>query len=361
MADNHVPPGWYSDPDDNGISERYWTGFDWTEQTRPSTRRPAPSPASTATGGGAQQQYGQPAAEGASRAWQTSQQPGQGQQGWGQQQAYGPQGWNQEGRGPTDFQQGPAQQGWGQQQSFGSPEQGREQQGHQNGFGVTALVLGIIGTLFGFIPLTFFLSLPLGVLAVIFGALGLRRVARHLASNKGVSIAGLVLGLIAVVLGIIGAVIVNNAANDVKDALNGPDVTASAPADGSGGAGQDQPITNLPLGRSVTSSDSGNTTQISALSQKRSGGTLGVLVTYDCTSGSCSYNPFDWKLRSADGTEYDYSPSIDQAFEPTLSSGDLAEGTKARGYVEFEAPRGSYTLEYSGSIFTSTKPTWKLP
>ena len=39
--------GWYPDPD-NSSRQRYWTGDEWSEQTRESTRRPQqpPSPSS---------------------------------------------------------------------------------------------------------------------------------------------------------------------------------------------------------------------------------------------------------------------------------------------------------------------------
>lgn len=86
MADNDVPAGWYPNPDDNGVSERYWDGSGWLEQTRP-LNRPAP-------------QQTRPA----------PQQPAQ----WGQQpqQGYAPQGY-----GPPG-QQGPPP-GYGPPQPYG--------------------------------------------------------------------------------------------------------------------------------------------------------------------------------------------------------------------------------------------------
>src|SRR5436305_5330947 len=41
-----------------------------------------------------------------------------------------------------------------------------------NGLAVAALVLGIIGVVVGLIPLFFFIALPLGVLAFVFGLIG---------------------------------------------------------------------------------------------------------------------------------------------------------------------------------------------
>src|SRR3954447_7421026 len=58
VANDDVPAGWYPDPDDNGASQRYWSGDDWTEQTRPSTRpRPQASSPSTSTATGEHRDY----------------------------------------------------------------------------------------------------------------------------------------------------------------------------------------------------------------------------------------------------------------------------------------------------------------
>jgi hypothetical protein len=78
----------------------------------------------------------------------------------------------------------------------------------RNGFGITALVLAIIGLVSSLVPLTGFLATILGVLAVVFGLLGLGRVQRRIATNRALTIVGTVLGLIAMLIGIIGMVIV---------------------------------------------------------------------------------------------------------------------------------------------------------
>jgi voltage-gated potassium channel Kch len=91
------------------------------------------------------------------------------------------------------------------------------------GFAVTALVLGIIGALFGLIPLTFFLAIPLGVLAFIFGAIAWRRAAvlrrRGWQIPRGMARTGFVLGVAALALGIIGYNITTNAFNELDECL----------------------------------------------------------------------------------------------------------------------------------------------
>lgn len=66
------------------------------------------------------------------------------------------------------------------------------------GLGIAALVLGIVGLLAWIIPI---IGLPVGVVALILGIMGLMK------SNKGMSIAGIVLGIICLVLTIINGAI----------------------------------------------------------------------------------------------------------------------------------------------------------
>jgi hypothetical protein len=69
-----------------------------------------------------------------------------------------------------------------------------------NGMGVASLVLGIIGTVLFF---TSVLAIILGVLAIIFGAIGRARASRGEAVNGGQALAGLILGVVAVIVGTI--------------------------------------------------------------------------------------------------------------------------------------------------------------
>jgi hypothetical protein len=90
----------------------------------------------------------------------------------------------------------------------------------RNGFGITALVLAIIGLVFGLVPLTGLIALILGALAVLFGLLGLGRVRRGRATNRGMSIVGTVLGVAALALGIWGMVVLFRATSELVDGLN---------------------------------------------------------------------------------------------------------------------------------------------
>jgi hypothetical protein len=91
----------------------------------------------------------------------------------------------------------------------------------RNGFGITALVLAIVGLLFSLVPLTGFLAAVLGALALLFGLLGLARVNRREADNKTLTIVGTVLGALSLVIGIVGMVIVFRAIDQLGTDLEG--------------------------------------------------------------------------------------------------------------------------------------------
>ncbi len=84
-----------------------------------------------------------------------------------------------------------------------------------NGLAVAALTIGIIGSLFGVIPLTFFLAWILGILAVVFGAVGRRRPV-----GKTMATWGLVLGILSIGLGIVGVVAIDRAVDEFKEDID---------------------------------------------------------------------------------------------------------------------------------------------
>ncbi|MFG3494563.1 DUF4190 domain-containing protein [Streptomyces sp. NPDC047928] len=75
--------------------------------------------------------------------------------------------------------------------------QGGWQQAPANGMGITSMVLGIISVV-GFC--LYGLGMILGVLALIFGIIGRKRVQRGEANNAGMATAGIVTGVIGTVL-----------------------------------------------------------------------------------------------------------------------------------------------------------------
>jgi hypothetical protein len=119
--------------------------------------------------------------------------------------------------------QQPYQPGFGQPR-YPPPRYGPPQVTQRNGMGTTSLVLGILAILLAFIPFIGFASYPLAILGIVFGLVGLRRVGKGLASNKGVAIAGLITSLLGFVLVIISTVAyvgaINAGVQGVNNSLN---------------------------------------------------------------------------------------------------------------------------------------------
>ena len=145
----------------------------------------APSSGTPGGTGPDPQPYGQP-----------GQQPGQsqpvdpqyGQQQYGQQPAYGQQQYGQQPAYGQPPYGAPA---------YGQPAYGQAPQGQaKNGLGVAALVLGVLAVLTGF----FVIGGLLGVVAIILGALGRGRAKRGEATNGAMALAGIILGVIGVLL-----------------------------------------------------------------------------------------------------------------------------------------------------------------
>ncbi|MEJ5915518.1 DUF4190 domain-containing protein [Pseudokineococcus sp. 1T1Z-3] len=74
----------------------------------------------------------------------------------------------------------------------------------KNGVGVGALVVGIVAVL---LACTSVPGILLGVVALVLGVVGRKRVARGDATNKGVATTGLALGIAGIVLGLVFLVV----------------------------------------------------------------------------------------------------------------------------------------------------------
>lgn len=90
----------------------------------------------------------------------------------------------------------------------------------QNGPGIAALILGIIGVIAGLVPAMFWLSGTLGLIGVILGIVAVSRVRKRRATNGKTSWTGLIASAIAFVLGIVGLGIVVTAVDDAVRELD---------------------------------------------------------------------------------------------------------------------------------------------
>lgn len=83
-----------------------------------------------------------------------------------------------------------------------------------HGLHITALVSGIIGVIFGLIPITSLIAIAGGLVALLLGFMAWRK-GRDFGVKQGR--AGMVLGGIALAFGIIGMVIVQSTVDDLDD------------------------------------------------------------------------------------------------------------------------------------------------
>ncbi|MFH7597660.1 DUF4190 domain-containing protein [Streptomyces racemochromogenes] len=147
---------------------------------------PAPPPASAPPPGAA---YGYPAQGGYGQPGPAAAQAGYGYPGYQPPGGYqAPPGYP----GAPGYPAPPGYPGYTGYQPYGP--------GPSNAFGVTALILGILAVV-GCV--TSFFAIALGIAAVVFGVLGRGKANRGEATNGGVALAGIILGAIGIVLGLL--------------------------------------------------------------------------------------------------------------------------------------------------------------
>lgn len=72
-----------------------------------------------------------------------------------------------------------------------------------NVFSILALIFGLLGCIGAFIPIVTYVAWALGILGIVFGAIGMSK-SKKTNSGHGLAVAGLVLGIIGTVVGLIG-------------------------------------------------------------------------------------------------------------------------------------------------------------
>jgi hypothetical protein len=100
----------------------------------------------------------------------------------------------------------------------------------RNGLGIAALCCGLVGLLIGLVPLMFLASGALGILAIVFAIIAMRRAQRGEASNRFTAIVALGTGIGASVLAVTGIVIVFSGLNTLSHDLNNAVSSTTAPA-----------------------------------------------------------------------------------------------------------------------------------
>lgn len=90
----------------------------------------------------------------------------------------------------------------------------------RNGLGTAGFVLGLVGLVFSFIPIIGVVAWPMVILGLIFGAVGYSRCRSGRATNKGLSIAAVVLSIVGLLVCILYATAFAKAAKDINTEAN---------------------------------------------------------------------------------------------------------------------------------------------
>ena len=90
----------------------------------------------------------------------------------------------------------------------------------RNGLGTAGFVLGLVGLIFSPIPFIGVVAWPLVILGLVFSILGFGRARKGVATNKGLSIAGIVLSAIGLLVCVLWIAVFSKAVNDVNDEAN---------------------------------------------------------------------------------------------------------------------------------------------
>ncbi len=233
----------------------------------------------------------------------------------------------------------------------------------RSGLAIAGLVLGIIALLTSLLPIinnmSFFVALVGAVLAII----GLVACMRGKRAGKGLAIAAVVVNVISIVA-VIASQSMYSAAID--DAMNGPQAVQESQDEDAAedNASESKPDDSadekkLAVGSSVELSN-GMTVAVDEIVPgltNYDGATLtGVRVTYANNSDEAlSFNSYDWKGESASGVQSDatyYSEATEE-----LSYGDLSAGGTVSGYVYFEGDL-SNVLYFSSPFADGPAATW---
>jgi hypothetical protein len=93
-----------------------------------------------------------------------------------------------------------------------APQQG-------NGLGLAGGICGIVAVVLCWIPFVDYISIVLGALAIIFGAIGIRHANERGGGSKGMAITGVVTGIVALVISVLFLAVVYTAVESISPSI----------------------------------------------------------------------------------------------------------------------------------------------
>ncbi|MET9956045.1 DUF4190 domain-containing protein [Streptomyces sp. NPDC006339] len=275
----------------------------------------------------------------------------------------------------------PTPQPWGPPGVPGAPQPPFQQP--RNGFGVTALVLGILAALFGITPFLFWLGAILGVLAVIFGIIGAVRAGQGIATNKGMAVTGAVLGgAVGLVASIIWVIVLAMAVQDVADdpekETGGKGSASSSAAPGGEGTGEPsaEPTEKAPaalkFGDTFTYEDGIKVTVSKPRSHKPDGFAVGhtkgnraFQVTITIVNGSKKTLDVTAALPDASDAQGGAAETVFDGSDATKPfDGKVLPGKQAKADYTFSLPAaaaGELQIELSPTVLEHESQIWTGP
>ena len=210
----------------------------------------------------------------------------------------------------------------------------------KTGLGIAGFVLGIIALATSFLPIINNFSALLAAIGFVLALIGTIACVKGRKSGKGLSVAGVVMNVIAFAVVLATQSMYSSA---IDDAFSG---TSVAP----------QPVTEQPATTALASDDAAESGQAAAAGNSimlKNGLVLTVdgvvtgLQSYDGTpitqvsvtyqnngNSQASFNPYDWKAEDAQGAQRSQAFYTDG--ENELNSGTLAAGGSVSGNLYFE-------------------------
>lgn len=238
----------------------------------------------------------------------------------------------------------------------------------KNGFGTAALVLGIIAVVFGFIPVVgVFFAIPLAILALLFGALGIVRAFTGKASNKGVSITGTSLGVAAIIVATVMTVAVFSAASDaakaIDDSSGAKPLATKSTKDVAGKKAEDiagigDAVRDGKFKFTVTKVESGvKRVGPGFMAEKADGQYVVVsLKVKNIGHESQMFTDDSQYLFTKNGNKYDADGAADLVLDGSNAFlNDINPGNTVRGKIAFDMPSHAkpYSIELHDSMFST--------